>query len=61
MDKKILGAIVLIVGTAILMESLFADGIGIGFSPDFGRNQIIGTIVGAVLTAGGLFLVIKSK
>ncbi len=61
MDKMTLGAVVLIVGIAILVESLFADGIGIGFNPNFGYNQAIGTTVGAVLTAGGLFLMIKSK
>ncbi len=61
MDKMTLGAIVLIVGIAILVESLFADGIGIGVSPNFGYNQAIGTTVGAVLTAGGLFLMLKSR
>lgn len=61
MDKMTLGAVVLIVGIAILLESLFADGIGIGINQNFGSNQAIGTAVGAVLTAGGLFLMIKSK
>ena len=61
MDKMTLGAIVLIVGIAILIESLFADGIGIGFNPRFGYNQLIGTVVGGVLAAGGLFLIIKSR
>ncbi|RLA28141.1 MAG: hypothetical protein DRR15_17710 [Gammaproteobacteria bacterium] len=61
MDKTTLGAIVLIVGIAILIESLFADGIGIGFSPRFGSNQLIGTILGGILTASGLFLLSKSK
>ena len=61
MDKMTLGAVVLIVGIAILVESLFADGIGIGFDPNFGSHQAIGTTVGAVLTAGGLFLMLKSR
>ena len=61
MDKMTLGAIVLIVGIAILIESLFADFIGIGFNPDFGYNQAIGTTVGAILTAAGLWLLIRSK
>jgi hypothetical protein len=61
MDKTTLGAIALIVGVAILFQSLFADGIGIGGNPDFGYNQLIGTVVGGVLAAGGLFLIIKSK
>ena len=61
MDKTTLGAIALIVGIAILFQSLFADGIGIGSNPDFGYNQLIGTVVGGVLAAGGLFLIIKSR
>ena len=61
MDKMILGAVLLIVGIAILVESLFADGIGIGANPEFGSNQLIGSIVGALLTAAGLYLVLKSK
>ena len=61
MDKTILGAVALIIGIAVLIESLFADGIGIGSSPHFGHNQLIGTTVGAFLIASGLFLLIKSK
>jgi hypothetical protein len=61
MDKMILGAVVLIIGIAILVESLFADGIGIGANPNFGHNQLIGSIVGGLLTVTGLFLVLKSK
>lgn len=61
MDKTTLGAVILIVGIAILVESLFADGIGIGDYPNFGYNQAIGTTVGAILTAGGLWLLIRSK
>ena len=61
MDKMILGAVLLIVGIAILVESLFADGIGIGANPAFGSNQLIGSIVGGLLTATGLYLVLKSK
>jgi hypothetical protein len=61
MDKTTLGAIALIVGIAILFQSLFADGIGIGLNPNFGHSQLIGTIVGGVLAVGGLFLIIKSR
>ena len=61
MDKKTLGAVLLIIGIAILMESLFADGTGIGNTPDFGRDQTIGSILGAILTASGLYLIIKAK
>jgi hypothetical protein len=61
MDKMILGAVLLIVGIAVLVQSLFADGIGIGANPNFGHNQLIGSVVGGLLTATGLYLVLKSK
>jgi len=61
MDKTILGAVALIIGIAVLIESLFADGIGIGASPHFGHNQLIGTTVGVFFIASGLYLLIKSK
>ena len=61
MDKKILGAILLIVGIAIMFESLFADFIGIGSGTIFGPNQFIGTIVGVIMTGSGLFLMFKDK
>ena len=61
MDKTTLGAVLLIIGIAILVESLFADAIGIGGHPSFGRTQTSATIVGAIMVAGGLFLMIKAK
>ena len=61
MDKTILGAVALIIGIAVLIESLFADGIGIGNAARFGQHQVIGTAVGAALIASGLYLLIKSK
>jgi hypothetical protein len=61
MDKMTVGAILLIVGVAILVESVFADGIGVGNLTSFGRTQTIGTILGVILTGGGLFVMIKSR
>ena len=61
MDKMTLGAVVFIIGIAVLMQALFADGIGIGNNPDFGWKQETGTIIGAILTASGLFYMIKGK
>jgi len=51
----------LIVGTAVLVISAFADGIGVGNLTNFGRNQAIGTVLGAVLTGSGLFLMINAR
>ena len=61
MDKMTIGAVLLLIGIAVLVESVFADGIGVGNLTSFGRTQTIGTLVGVVLTAGGLFLVIKAR
>jgi hypothetical protein len=61
MDKMTIGAVLLLIGIAVLVESVFADGIGVGNLTSFGPNQVIGTIVGAILTAGGLFLMIKAR
>ena len=61
MDKMTLGAVLLIVGIAVLVESVFADGIGVGNMTSFGRTQIIGTVIGIILTAGGLFFMINAR
>lgn len=61
MDKKRLSTAILVVGIVILVVSLFADSIGIGDHPGFGRDQLLGTVVGAVVTAVGLFLTVKAR
>ncbi len=61
MDKKTLNMTVLVVGIVILVICLFADVIGIGDSPGFGRDQAIGSIVGVIITAVGIFLLVKAR
>ncbi len=61
MDKKTSSAAILVIGIVILVASLFADSIGIGDQAGFGRNQAIGSVVGAIATAVGLFLTVKAK
>ena len=53
MDKKSLGNALLIVGILIALASLLADIIGIGDSPGFGRYQIMGLIVGVIISYVG--------
>ena len=55
-SKKTIGIVVLVVGILILILSLIADVIGIGGSPVFGYRQIIGVVVGAIVTVVGLLL-----
>lgn len=54
--KKTIGIVLFGVGAVILILSLAADPIGIGGSPGFGWKQILGALVGAVLTVVGLVL-----
>lgn len=53
MHIKTVGNILIIMGILILLASLFADEIGIGGSPDFGPDQIIGLIFGPVISFVG--------
>lgn len=54
--KKKIGIVLFGVGAAILILSLVTDPIGIGGSPGFGWKQLLGALVGAVLTVVGLAL-----
>jgi hypothetical protein len=57
--NKTVGIMLLVVGVVILVLSLVADIIGLGSAPGFGPNQILGTVVGAIVTIAGLVLTIK--
>ena len=61
MDKKTFSTAVLVIGIVILVASLFADNIGIGDNPGFGRDQAIGSTVGVIVTAVGIFLTAQVK
>lgn len=54
--KKTIGVVLFGVGAVILILSLVAHPIGIGDSPGFPWKQILGALVGAVLTVVGLLL-----
>ncbi len=57
--KKKVAIISLVVGTVILVLSLVADLIGIGFAPGFGGIQTAGTVVGACVVAVTLLMTFK--
>jgi hypothetical protein len=61
MGGKTAGIVLLVVGIVVLLLSLLADSIGIGVNPIFGRNQIIGTIAGAIVAVVGLVLTLRKK
>ena len=53
--------LVLVIGIGLLVVSLLADVIGVGDDPGFGNQQTMGTIVGVLITAVGLYLTLKAK
>ena len=54
--KKIAGIILLVVGIALVVLTVIIDLVGIGQTPTFGWNQIVGTIVGAIVILVGIVL-----
>ena len=56
MSRKGLSLILIVIGIIILLVSLLADMIGIGGYPGIGYKQIIGAIVGAVISIIGFIL-----
>lgn len=53
--------ILLVIGIGLLLVSLFADTIGVGDDPGFGRQQTLGTAAGIFITAVGLFFSFLKK
>ena len=56
MDSKISSLIIVIIGAALLLASVFAESIGLGDDPGFGRQQTAGTIAGVVILVVGGYL-----
>jgi cytochrome c biogenesis protein CcdA len=54
--KRIAGIILFIVGVIISLLVLGLDLVGIGTTPGFGWNQIIGVVVGAIVAIVGVIL-----
>ena len=61
MSNKMGPFLVLVIGIGLLVVSLLADVIGVGDDPGFGNQQTMGTIVGVLITAVGLYLTLKAK
>jgi hypothetical protein len=61
MSKKTIGWILTVVGALLALLSLTADMIGISTNAGFGPYQMAGLIVGLLLSAGGVWLVVKNK
>ena len=55
-NAKLTGTLLLAGGAVLFVVSLIADMIGIGGTPGFGYNQIIGSVAGILSAAVGYFL-----
>jgi hypothetical protein len=58
-ESKRLSSIMLVVGIIVLVISILADFAGIGRAPGMGPNQIMGVIVGGVVTIIGVIKRLK--
>ena len=58
-SKKMAGIVLLVVGVVVLILALTADMIGIGGFSGFGRFQIVGAVVGAIMAVAGLVLTLR--
>jgi hypothetical protein len=53
--------VVIGIGVLIFLLSLFADPLGLGRSPGFGRVQTLGVVVGALIVLAGVYLWRRGK
>jgi len=53
--------LVLAIGIGLLLAPLLVEVFGIGDDPGFGLQQTMGIIGGVIVTAVGLYLVLKAK
>ncbi len=53
--------VVIVIGVGLLIVSVLADVIGVGDGLGFGHRQILGSLVGAVITLVGLGLYLMRK
>ena len=62
MSSKLVGRIGIIGGAIVLLVSLAANPLGIGSNPlEFGWLQMLGSVLGCLAIAGGLWLSMRSK
>jgi len=62
MSSKLIGRIGIIGGALVLLVSLAANPLGIGSNPlEFGWLQMLGSVLGCLTIAGGLWLSMRSE
>ena len=62
MSSKLIGRIGIIGGALVLLVSLAANPLGIGSNPlEFGWLQMLGSVLGCLAIAGGLWLSMRGE
>jgi len=61
MTRRAIGIALAVVGLLVGLLSVLADVIRLGGSPGFGRGQIIGVVVGAVILIVGVVIFARSR
>jgi hypothetical protein len=60
MNKKTIGIVLIVAGIALMAVSLAADLLGLGgLNAVFGPRQLVGTVIGVLVIAGGVVLRMK--
>ena len=60
MNKRTIGIVLIVAGIALMAVSLAADLIGFGgLNAVFGPRQLVGTVIGVLVIAGGVVLRMK--
>ena len=60
MSKRTIGILLIVIGVILSMVSLFADVIGIGTYPGTHWAQILGTLIGVILSISGVWLALSN-
>ena len=59
MSKRTIGVVLIILGVVVLVVSLAADPLGIGYGPGIGWKQILGAVIGVLVAIGGVWLALN--
>jgi hypothetical protein len=55
------GIVLLVVGIIVIVLSVLLDVIGLGHTPGFGWNQLVGTLGGVLVVIVGVVLIVRSR
>jgi len=58
---RVFGALLLLVGVAVMLVSFYADSLGIGAYAGAGKDQFVLTAIGLMIQGSGLLLVLSGK